>query len=113
MGDLNNTAAAREHLRPSIDPAYQFRSFAIPPSDDDPSVRQRYRPFLLADEISNSDWVAKLELATAAKLVDAELLSQGKDRLRILVLYGSLRERWVLSLHVPYVPPLQRYARES
>lgn len=93
MGDLNNTAAVREHLRPVADPEYRFRSFAIPPSDDDPAVRERYRPFLLDEAISESDWVAKLELATAANMVEAELLAQQKDRLRILV-YGSLRTRF-------------------
>ncbi|KAK4101129.1 arsenate resistance ArsH [Parathielavia hyrcaniae] len=93
MGDLNNTLAVREHLRSVVDPEYRFRSFAVTALDDDPAVRQRYRPFLLDDEISTSDWIAKLELATAAKMVETEILSQGKDRLRVLVLYGSLRTR--------------------
>jgi hypothetical protein len=97
MGDINNTEAAREHLLPVADPAYRFRSFPIPACDDDPEVRKRYRPFLLDDEISSSDWIMKLELATAAKLVETEILSQGKDRLRVLVLYGSLRSRFVPS----------------
>jgi arsenic resistance protein ArsH len=94
MGDLNNTGAAREHLQPVADPAYRFRSFAIHPCDDDPAVRKRYRPFLLHDAISDSDWVSTLDLATAAKMVETELLTQQKDRLRILVLYGSLRTRF-------------------
>jgi arsenic resistance protein ArsH len=94
MGDLNNTSAAREHLRPVVDPEYRFRSFAIPAPDDDPVVRQKYRPFLLDDDISASDWIAKLELATAAKMVETELLSLGEDRLKVLVLYGSLRSRY-------------------
>jgi hypothetical protein len=94
MGDLNNTAAVREHLRPVADPAYHFRSFAIPSSDDDPAVRERYRPFLLDKDISDSDWVATLELATAVKMVETEILAQQKDRLKILVLYGSLRTRF-------------------
>ncbi|KAK5654049.1 hypothetical protein OQA88_7727 [Cercophora sp. LCS_1] len=93
MGDLNNTEAARERLMPVADPEYRFRSFPIRASDDDPAVRNRYRPFLLDDEISSSDWIMKLELAAAAKMVETEILSQGKDRLRILVLYGSLRSR--------------------
>jgi arsenic resistance protein ArsH len=93
MGDLNNTAAAREHLAPVADELYRFRSFAIPAGEDDLKLRKRYRPFLLDDEISGSDWTAKLELATAAKMVEAEILSRGKDRLRVLVLYGSLRSR--------------------
>ncbi|KAK4198915.1 flavoprotein-like protein [Triangularia verruculosa] len=93
MGDLNNTEAMRQPLQPVFDSTYQFQSFGIRTCDDDPVVRKQYRPFLLTDEISESDWVAKLELATAAKMVDTELLAQGKDRLRILVLYGSLRTR--------------------
>ena len=105
MGDLNNTEAAREYLQSVADPAYQFRSFAIHPCDDDPAVRKRYRSFLLDDAISDLDWVAKLELATAAKMVETELLSQGKDRLRILVLYGSLRTRFAAA---PPPPPFFR-----
>ncbi len=93
MGDLNNAAAAREHLPSVADPEYRFRAFPI--RDDDPAVRQRYRPFLLDDEISSSDWIMKLELATAAKMVETEIISQGKDRLKVLVLYGSLRSRCV------------------
>jgi len=93
MGDLNNTEAAREHLLPETDPVYRLRSFPIHASDDDPELRRRYRPFLLDDKISSSDWIMNLELATAAKMVETEILSQGKDRLRVLVLYGSLRSR--------------------
>ncbi|KAK0619528.1 flavoprotein-like protein [Immersiella caudata] len=93
MGDLNNTEAAREHLQLANDPTYRFRSFDIHPCDDDLAVRERYRPFLLDDATSKSDWVSKLELATAAKMVEADILSQRRDRLRILVLYGSLRTR--------------------
>lgn len=95
MGDLNNTEAMREHVKPAHDSTYEFKSFAIRPCDEDQDIRKRYRPFLLSDEISESDWVSKLELATAAKMVDTELLVQNKDRLKILVLYGSLRARSV------------------
>jgi arsenic resistance protein ArsH len=98
MGDLNNIKAAREHLQPAADAEYQFRSFAISSCDDDPALRKQYRPFLLDDDISGSDWVAKLELATAAEMVDKEIISQGKDRLRVLVLYGSLRTRFGLPM---------------
>jgi arsenic resistance protein ArsH len=104
MGDLNNTQAAREHQRLTIDPEYRLRSFTIQPSDDDPEVRGRYRPFLLDDTISSDDWVARLELATTAKMVQTELLSQGKDRLRVMVLYGSLRTRYVTLSHSSRTP---------
>jgi arsenical resistance protein ArsH len=93
MGDLNNTEAAREHIQLDIDPAYQFLSFAIHSCEDDPGVRKRYRPFLLNDDICDSDWVAKLELSTTLKMVETEILSKKKDKLRVLVLYGSLRTR--------------------
>jgi arsenic resistance protein ArsH len=94
MGDLNNTAAMRESLRPVAEEAYQFRSFSIPERDDDAAVRKQYRPFILDDEITSADWTAKLELGTVAQMVDTEILAQGKDRLRVLVLYGSLRSRF-------------------
>jgi arsenic resistance protein ArsH len=100
MGDLNNTGAARERIVPTVDPSYKFRSFAISPRDDDPVVREKYRPFLISDAVHESDWIAKLELATVAEMVEREILSQGKDRLRVLVLYGSLRSRFV----APFLP---------
>jgi len=93
MGDLNNTAAMREQQRLMADPEYRLRSFAINPQNDDPEVIKQYRPFLLSDEISDSDWVAGLELSTVLKMVESELLSKGKERLNVLVLYGSLRSR--------------------
>lgn len=94
MGDLNNTEAARKHILLEIDPAYQSHSFALSSSEDDIEVRSKYRPFLLDEEISNSDWVAKLELSTALKMVEAEIVGTKKDRLKVLVLYGSLRSRY-------------------
>lgn len=103
MGDLNNKEALREHLPPVADPDYRLRSFAIDPHDDDPLVRKHYRPFLLHDEVSAADWIAKLELATVAKVVETEILSPGKDRLRILVLYGSLRSRYDPFLAILYL----------
>jgi arsenic resistance protein ArsH len=98
MGDLNNTAASREHMQLDVDPAYRSRTFALHPSEDNAEVRKRYRPFLLEGDISNSDWVAKLELSTALKMVEAEIISTKKHRLKVLVLYGSLRTRYF-----PYV----------
>lgn len=94
-GDLNNTEAERVRDEISIDPAYRFRSFAIPPSEDDPVVRKNYRPFLLDDDIESDDWVAKLELSTVLKLVEAHGLSNNGKRLRVLVLHGSMRNRLV------------------
>lgn len=91
-GDLNNTAAMRVVLRPHRDPHFAHRSLAIPPSKDDPLVRLRYRPFLLPDEIQREDWVSRLELATATELAHSEM-ELGGERLKVLVLYGSLRQR--------------------
>jgi hypothetical protein len=93
-GDLNNTDAARPSERPPIDPAFAFRSLAIPPSADSDELRQRYRPFLLQSSVADDDWVSRLELATVAKMAYEDIEKTG-ERLRVLVLYGSLRERYV------------------
>jgi arsenic resistance protein ArsH len=93
-GDLNNTHALRAAARDlTVDPAYSHRSFAIPVQEDDVTVRNKHRPFLLAEEFVTDDWVAQLELGTVLKLVESEILEKKQDRLRILVLYGSLRSR--------------------
>lgn len=91
-GDLNNTSAARavENIQP--DPTYSKRSLAIAESDDDSEVRQKYRPFLLDRNVQETDWVSQLELGTALKLSETDFEETGA-RLKILVLYGSLRGR--------------------
>jgi len=96
-GDLNNQAAARPVTEIAVDAAFLRQSLAIPECDDDLEVRQRYRPFLLPDEIANSDWIASLEMATAMKMAYEEMHRVNGGRLRVLVLYGSLRERYVTS----------------
>jgi hypothetical protein len=93
-GDLNNTAAERVRAELTIDPAYRKLSFAIPSAQDEPSVRDAYRPFLLDNEQSYQDWVAQLELSTVLKIVDHEVLQSGGDRLKVLVLHGSMRKRY-------------------
>lgn len=65
-------------------------SLAIPVHQDSPEVREKYRPFLLSDSHASDDWVADLELNAAMEMVN------GQDRPRILVLYGSVRRRYVL-----------------
>lgn len=92
-GDLNNTQAARAFVEIAPDLKYLKRTLAIPPSEDAKDVRKAYRPFLLDDEISSNDWVSKLELSTAMKMVEQELKSTEGDRLKVLVLYGSMRAR--------------------
>jgi arsenic resistance protein ArsH len=69
---------------------------AIPADEDEKNLRDQYRPFLLPDEVANNDWVSKLELSTALQMAEADIKRTGGDRLKVLVLYGSLRSRYVL-----------------
>ncbi|KAF2687105.1 arsenate resistance ArsH [Lentithecium fluviatile CBS 122367] len=92
-GDLNNTAAERARQEIAVDPTYSNRSFAIPAPEDDPDTRQNYRPFLLNEEVTSSDWISQLELSTALKMVEAQVMKSGEERLRVMVLYGSMRQR--------------------
>lgn len=91
-GDLNNESAMRATEPPRRDPAFAYRSLAITPDEDDPEVREKYRPFLLAEDIQTTDWISQLELATAAKMAYDDFQRTG-SRLKVLVLYGSLRKR--------------------
>jgi arsenic resistance protein ArsH len=91
-GDLNNTAVMREILKPERHPEFAYRSLAVPASFDDPVIRSRYRPFILPDDIQRQDWVSRLELATVTELVYNDLRVTG-ERIKVLVLYGSLRQR--------------------
>lgn len=93
-GDLNNTSAERARTELDIDPAYQGRSLAIPPSEDDVEIRKAYRPFILEGKDAEDDWVAQLELSTALKMVDTQLLQRGDERLKVVVLHGSMRSRY-------------------
>lgn len=95
-GDLNNSHAARATVELAVDPADRYRSLAIQAHEDDAAVRQLYRPFILPEPFAADDWVAQLELGTTLKMVESETLGSKPDRLRILVLYGSLRNRYVL-----------------
>ncbi|KAK3177468.1 hypothetical protein K4F52_009759 [Lecanicillium sp. MT-2017a] len=90
-GDLNNAAAARPAPDTKINPAYRHTSFAIEAHEDDSTVRGQYRPFLLPDRLAAEDWVARLEMSTALQMVQSEIIDRKLDRLRILILYGSLR----------------------
>jgi len=85
----------REAVQLTVDPTYRFQSLAIGPDEDDCQIRELYRPFLLPDAFAADDWVAHQELSTALKMVESQILDKQQDRLRILVLYGSLRSRWV------------------
>lgn len=67
-------------------------TLAIPAHEDDAEVRAKYRPFLLENEGEPSDWVSQLELDVALQMARRNLEETG-SRLKVLVLYGSLRKR--------------------
>lgn len=92
-GDLNNTEVMRETNFLVPDPAFDGKSLAIKEQDDDAEIRARYRPFITSPEVTSSDWIAKSELSTALKISEADMKATGGNRVKILVLYGSLRER--------------------
>ncbi|WYZ42181.1 hypothetical protein EsH8_V_001076 [Colletotrichum jinshuiense] len=94
-GDINNTYAARPLVEIQPDEAYIGRSLGITAWEDDAEIRTRHRPYILPDTTTatKNDWVAQLELFTVLSLVDREILQRGAPRLRILVLFGSLRSR--------------------
>jgi len=92
-GDLNNTEVMRKTLAITSDPSYASRHLAIATDEDDSSIRAKYRPFLLREDVVRNDWVAKLELSTALKMVEEDLQRTHGTRLRVLVLYGSMRNR--------------------
>ncbi|KAI9892621.1 MAG: hypothetical protein M1814_001314 [Vezdaea aestivalis] len=70
----------------------QRPQLAISKAMDDPDIRAKYRPFLLAPEVEATDWIAQLKLETAVAM-NEEYISRTKSRLKVLVLYGSLRKR--------------------
>lgn len=96
-GDLNNTQVMRETNFLVPDPAYANKTLAITEEEDDAEIRAKYRPFITTPEVTSSDWISKAELSTALKMSEADLKKTGGDRLKVLVLYGSLRERLVVS----------------
>ena len=65
----------------------------ITEKQDDPAIRSKYRPFLLDERVAESDWISKLELDTVEDMVQADLDANNGGRLRVLVIYGSLRAR--------------------
>lgn len=66
------------------------RSLSIPEKEDDLDIRQKYRPFIRED--AETDWISALELTKVLNLADCDLQATNK-RLKVLVLYGSLRRR--------------------
>jgi arsenical resistance protein ArsH len=73
----------------------QCNRLAISEKEDDLEIRSKYRPFLLDPEVESTDWISELELETAIDMAEVDLAKTG-SRLKILVLYGSLRKRYGL-----------------
>jgi hypothetical protein len=65
-------------------------SLAIAEREDDIEIWQKYRPFILEDN-TLEDWVSTLELTVMD--MAAQELRKSNNRLKVLVLYGSLRRR--------------------
>jgi hypothetical protein len=69
-------------------------------SSEDVTINLKYRPFLLDESITKSDWISQLKLARVMEMAQRDHGNTGKQ-LRILVLYGSLRERYNANLPCP------------
>lgn len=70
----------------------QCPQLAISEAKDEPEIRAKYRTFLLDKESEATDWISELELETTISMAE-ENLAKTKSRLKVLVLYGSLRKR--------------------
>jgi hypothetical protein len=92
QGDLNNVASMRQTEEILGNPDFAYRSLAIPAEEDEIELRTKYRPFILDPVVTEDDWVAKLELATVTEMAQRDFVKTGQ-RLKVLVLYGSLRQR--------------------
>jgi arsenic resistance protein ArsH len=93
-GDLNNDSSMRATRELETDQRYLGRSLAIPHSADEAEIRQKYRPFLLSEDLAKSDWISQLELSTALKMSEEDIEKSGQGRLKVMVLYGSMRKRY-------------------
>ncbi|KAL4805152.1 flavoprotein-like protein [Aspergillus unguis] len=80
--------AEQQCIRPQIMPS---KTLAIPTPEDDAEIRLKYRPFL-RDSDSPLDWIKDLELTSVLDMAEKDLAAT-KSRLKVLVLYGSLRRR--------------------
>jgi arsenic resistance protein ArsH len=76
------------------------KNLEITESQDDAAIRSKYRPFLLDERVAQSDWVSKLELDSVEDMVQVDLAATNGNRLRVLVIYGSLRARYVIFQYV-------------
>ncbi len=89
---LNLTSATRPFVTMRQGADSGVHSLAIRDCDDEAGIREKYRPFLLDKEDSKADWVAELELDTVTTMA-AENMQRTGERLKVMVLYGSLRKR--------------------
>jgi len=64
----------------------------VPVAEIGEELSRKYRPYLLPKEEVGKDWISELELDTVER-ISRENLQRGEEPLKILVLYGSLRER--------------------
>lgn len=90
QGDPNNIASMPKARKIIAKPEFANCSLAMSLKADDKIAK--YRPFLLDDTIFKNDWVSTLELATVTEMTQRDTAINGQ-RLRVLVLYGSLRSR--------------------
>ncbi|PGH12554.1 arsenical resistance protein ArsH [Helicocarpus griseus UAMH5409] len=88
-----NSALADMHLS-------EKHSLSLSEIEDDPHIRKTYRPFVLAEDRAD-DWVNQLELQVAMDMARRDLANT-KERLKVLVLYGSLRRSRSYSRLVAY-----------
>jgi arsenic resistance protein ArsH len=92
----------------------QCPNIAISAAEDDAEIRKKYRPFLLDPEIESTDWISKLELDTVIDIAEKDLEKTG-SRLKVLVLYGSLRKRYLPHLSLSVIlqsnPPHSSYSK--
>lgn len=78
----------------------QCPELAIGEAEDDIDIRTKYRPFLLEPEVETTDWISQLELESVITQAE-ENLAKTNSRLKVLVLYGSLRQRYTsISIYI-------------
>lgn len=68
------------------------RTLALGEEEDVAEIREKYRPFIFKEK-QVDDWVDSLELDTVMDMAEKNILAT-PQRLRVLVLYGSLRKRY-------------------
>ena len=85
------------------------RTLSISESNDDATIRATYRPFLLPHGTNGPDWIDDLELDAVSRMSSEDYQRTGQ-RLKVLVLFGSLRPRFVRAdPGQPLLPPRFRW----